>query len=129
MARLDGTPKRMLAILTQSATFAFLCYVLFLLGRSAWTNAKSNQQLDALKTDIAVLKSSNQDLGDLILYQQTATFKDLEARQQLGLKKPGELVIALPTEPITTPTIPCTAQDLTTKSPSTIGLWWKYFFS
>lgn len=91
--------NKWLVYLQQGATFLFLAYVLYLLGRSAWQNVQGNREVDALRAEIAALRQDNEDLANLILYEQTSAFRELEARRKLGIKRPGEFVIALPTEP------------------------------
>lgn len=73
-----------------------LAYALFLLGRSVYFNYKTNQQIATLKEEIQIAQEENSNLQNLILYYQTDAFKELEARRQLGLAKPGEMVISLP---------------------------------
>lgn len=113
--------------LQQTATFLFLLYVLFLLGRSAWANAERNEQNTAIREQIAALETETVMLAEQIAYQQTITFKELEARRKLGIKKPGEVVIALPPEP-DEPTILTAANPTQTSTRDTLNAWWEYYF-
>lgn len=113
--------------LQQGATFLFLAYVLVLLGRSAWVNAERNQQTTDMATSITDLRQEIVDLNDLISYQETTTFKELEARRKLGLKKPGELVIVLPPEP-DQPTLVEQKQAAATPTYVVLQQWWDYYF-
>jgi len=122
------TPKTTWLIrLQQGATFLFLAYVLVLLGRSAWVNAERNQQTTDMATGIVDLKQDIVELNDLIAYQETTTFKELEARRKLGLKKPGELVIVLPPEP-DQPTLVEQKQAAVTPTHVVLQQWWNYYF-
>lgn len=113
----------------QTATFLFLLYVLYLLGRSAWLNAQSNQKVTELRIKIAQLESENNRLRYLIVYQQTDSFRELEARQKLGLKKPGELVIALPAEPAPAEIAQANESTIVATDPLfNLSAWWNYFF-
>ncbi len=113
----------------QALTFGFLVYVLFLLGRSARLNALSNQKMERLRAQIAELTTENDRLGYLILYEKTASFRELEARRELDIKKPGETVFVLPNEP-TPQEISQTKQTTHTAPTETLlRMWWAYFFS
>lgn len=112
----------------QIITFAFLVYVLFLLGRSAKHNAESNQRMERLRAEITALKEENERLSYMVLYQQTDSFKELEARRKLGIKRPGEIVLVLPPEP--TPEEIIEAQKVAEPAPAGVmlKLWWQHFF-
>lgn len=71
-------------------------YLIFLLGRAIYFNYQVKQRITAVETDIKKLKLEIARLNHLITYYQTETFRELEARRQLGLKKPGEIVVSLP---------------------------------
>lgn len=111
----------------QIVTFLFLIYVVALLGRSAWKNAKTNQKLTNLQHEIETLQEENLRLTYLIRYEQTEAFRELEARRRLGIKKPGETVIALPPEPTVDPTQPNQDIEAAGLRINPVGEWWKYF--
>lgn len=71
-------------------------YVLILLGHSIWANWTLKKEVDQIKGQISTLQAQNQNLENLIVYYQSASFKDLEARSELGLKKPDEKVVSVP---------------------------------
>lgn len=121
--------NRLLYNLQQITTLLFLAYVLFLLGRSARQNALSNQKMETLRQNIIRLQLENDQLNYLILYEKTDSFRELEARRELDIKKPGETVFILPNEP--TP-----QQVNTAKQPNHLAstntllrAWWRYFFN
>lgn len=70
-----------------------ILYILVILGRVVWKNWQVNLQIAKLQSEIDQTKKENQYLENLILYYQTSSFKEIEARRKLGLKKPGEKVI------------------------------------
>lgn len=85
-------------IISQMVTIGLILYVAFLLSRSTWHNYQTNQQISALNDDLKKLQAENQNLNNEIVYYQTESFKELEARRRLGLKKQGENVVVLPGE-------------------------------
>jgi hypothetical protein len=70
-------------------------YVLFLLGRSVWTNYDLRQSIKTLNSQIAMLQDQKKDLSNLNLYYSSASFKELEARRKLGYQKPDEKVVII----------------------------------
>lgn len=112
----------------QVLTVIFLLYVLVLLGRSAWKNIESNRRMDALRDEIATLRLENAYLENLIIYQQTDSYKELEARRKLGLQKPGELVVDLPDEPTLVARSTDGNATTTAGTQHPLELWWDYFF-
>jgi cell division protein FtsB len=77
-------------------TYILILYVFFIMFRSVWMNWKLNQQISLIKKQIETTKEQNRNLENLIVYYQSDSFKEVEARRKLGLKKPGEKVIAVP---------------------------------
>jgi len=84
--------------LNKALIYAIIAYAFFILGRSIWTNFQLKRQIDSIKQEITSLEKQNQDLENLILYYQSDSFKEVEARAKLGLKKPGETVVSVPTK-------------------------------
>jgi cell division protein FtsB len=77
-------------------TFLVAVYLIFLLGRAVYQNYLVRERIANIEESIEALKAQNKRLENLIAYYQTETFRELEARSKLGLKKPGETVVALP---------------------------------
>jgi len=75
---------------------AVIVYLLFLTYKAVFSNYQTNKQIDNLEAEISVLGTEKQYLADLNLYYATDTYKELEARRKLGLKKKGETVIRIP---------------------------------
>ncbi len=124
------SPNRWLIRLQQFASVLFFIYVLVLLGRSAWASSQSNRKLTDLRTTIQSLEADNSRLENLQSYLQTNSFRELEARQDLKIKRPGEIVIALPDEPnVVTATTASSGNS--PQRPTTVVLleaWYYYFF-
>jgi cell division protein FtsB len=110
-------------------SFLFALYLIFILGRVVYQNYRVRERIDTIENEIRYLKSENQRLANLIAYYQTETFRELEARSKLGLKKPGEIVIALPENNDEEPVSPREAQPAKEpdQTPNYIK-WWGYIF-
>jgi len=91
--------KKLIDLLIKIGTYVFIVYILFLLGRVLWTNFNLKESISKLHQQIAVLEQQKKDLNNLILYYQSDSFKELEARRKLGFKKPGEKVVILELSP------------------------------
>lgn len=87
--------KRQL-IIRNSIVVAVIGYLLFLTYGSVISNYRTNQKINNLEEEISLLELEKQYLADLNLYYATDTYKELEARRKLGLKKKGEAVIKIP---------------------------------
>ncbi len=109
------------------AIFAFLIYLIFVVGQSVVANHRANQDIAVEEAKLAELRGNITNLQNEINYYQTNSFKEKEARAKLGYKAPGEIVIALPidTEKEKSPDNGLAQQEI--KEPNYI-LWWKYFF-
>ena len=73
-----------------------MAYGAFVIGNAIKNNYATNEQIKSLRQEIAVLKDDIDSLKDTIIYYQTDSFKELEARQRLGLRGAGETIIMLP---------------------------------
>lgn len=73
-----------------------ILYILFNLGRSIFQNYQVNEKINRINTDIADLQKQKQALLNQNLYYQTDTFKEIEARKKLGLKREGETMVIVP---------------------------------
>ena len=89
--------KQITQLLTRAGVVALLLLFLWMVGRSAWQNHTTQLKISELETKITTMQSDNERLEQLLLYYQTESFKELEARRKLGLKKPDEQAIPVPT--------------------------------
>lgn len=129
--RAPFTTERIIKAGKRLFSFLLTIYLVFLVGRSVYTNFRVKQQLAQIEVEIKNLKSENQRLTNLIAYYQTETFRELEARSKLGLKKPGEIVIALPEnadEPLKEKVDRTPKRDQGKASVPNYIKWWEYFF-
>lgn len=114
--------------------YLLVIYTFFMLGRVIWKNYQLKKQAENIKRQISQVEAENKDLSNLILYYQSDSFREVEARKKLGLKKPDEKVVNIPVK---------SAQDFNSelqnqqqniaeipKSDAPISnwkLWWQYF--
>ncbi len=118
---------------------ALIGYFIFLIFQAAKQNYQTSQKIKKLREEIASLERQKEVLQNLKIYYQTNTYKELEARRKLLLKKEGETVVpvevkkedlegmeisetGLPTEAISSEPPPQVPKE------SMASLWWKYFF-
>lgn len=73
-----------------------ILYIIFNIGKSINNNYQINQKIAKLNQEIAELESDNRQAENINLYYQTDAYKEIEARRQLGLKKPDEKVVIIP---------------------------------
>jgi cell division protein FtsB len=74
-------------------------YVVVSVGRSVMQNYEINQRITNLKRELVMLDQEKAYHQNLNAYYQTQTFKELKAREELGLQKEGEQVISVPIDP------------------------------
>ncbi|EKD56255.1 MAG: hypothetical protein ACD_58C00245G0001 [uncultured bacterium] len=73
-----------------------ILYILFNLGRSIFSNYQVNEKILNVNNEITDLANQNQMIKNQNLYYQTNTYKEIEARRKLDLKKEGETVVIVP---------------------------------
>ncbi len=91
--------KNTLNILTSTIGRIVLLAIIILfivnIFRSIWKNHQVTKQIDSLEKQISSLENDRINLNNRILYYQTDTYKELEARQHLNYRKKDEKVMAL----------------------------------
>lgn len=86
--------------------------------------SKYNKEIEELQKQEQELISKNQALKDSLEYLNNDEYREKIARQQLNLKKDGEIVVNFP------PAVSAPAeQDNTNKSETNPKKWWRYFFT
>lgn len=73
-----------------------IAYLLLVLAQTVKHNYDMGVQANQLKTQIALLQDQKASLDASTKYYQTNSFRDRQARSQLGLQLPGENVIIIP---------------------------------
>ncbi|MFA6428153.1 MAG: septum formation initiator family protein [Candidatus Buchananbacteria bacterium] len=72
----------------------FLLVLLVLVGvvKETYRRYVINQEIKAIKSEVARLEQKNLEVSQLIDYLKTGDYAEREARLKLGLQKPGETV-------------------------------------
>lgn len=73
-----------------------IVYLLAVLISTVKHNYDMGQQIKSLKGQISLLQDQKSALSDSIAYYQTNSYRDRQARSQLGLQLPGENVVIIP---------------------------------
>ncbi len=107
---------------------ALIFYMFFIVGKTAYKNYQVSKQIEDLKKEIQNLEDENQEMRSKIVYYQTESFKEREARQKLGLQKPGEKVISVPSSNITPEPEEEKEEIKPSSEPNNFILWWNFFF-
>ncbi len=76
--------------------YLLIIYTFFMLGRSIWKNYQLKKETLRIQGEIDKITQQNKDLNNLILYYQSDSFREVEARKKLSLKKEGEKVVNFP---------------------------------
>ncbi|HUD11647.1 MAG TPA: septum formation initiator family protein [Candidatus Saccharimonadia bacterium] len=96
-------------------------YLVVVLGQTVKRNYDLGLQINGLKSQMNMLQDQNDELSYNIQYYKTDSFKDREARSQLGLQLPGENVVIIPNDtPAPTPTV---TPEKTTAPKSNMEQW------
>lgn len=92
--------KKSTALFTQAKSrslliigLVILAYMVVVIGKISWGNWQVNQQIQGLRKELGTLKSENSQLESMVWYLKTDAYKERQAREKLGLVKPGEKVV------------------------------------
>jgi cell division protein FtsB len=102
-----------------------LIAILFVTARLLTQKIRIDKQIKQLQARADAIRGQNQELSDLITYLNTDQYKEKAAREQLNLKKDGEVVVALPgndSEQV------ASAQTTQVEQISNPKKWYNYFF-
>lgn len=96
-------------------------------GKSFLRKYQINREIKNLEAEINKLENSNRELSDLIQYLNSDFFMEQEARLKLGLQKPGEKVIVIPSQTVDN-LADIQKKEYNNQELSNPQKWWKYFF-
>jgi hypothetical protein len=74
----------------------FSIYLFYLIGHLILNNYHINQQTDKLSDEVEILEMDNFNQKEYLAYYKSESFKEIELRKRLLLKKPGETAVMLP---------------------------------
>lgn len=101
----------------------------------AISNYHLGQAENALSSQVSAERLHNKKLSLLLTYYKSASYQDVQARAQLGMKKDGETTLIV--QGVTQPTsslsdqLDTQIQDQSNKTAAPISnftRWWQYFF-
>jgi cell division protein FtsL len=104
-----------------------LLFSAFWFLKSWQDNKKVNQEIENLEREMSILEKDTIEMEELIAYFNSQAFIEEKAREDLGLKNPGENVIVLVNQDETNqPKI----EDVKSEEnkESNFIKWWRYFF-
>ncbi len=70
----------------------FLLFLIAVLAKQMIYRHSIQKEINSLSGQASDLQKNNKDLQDFIAYLKTDSYKQVAARQQLNLQKPGEVV-------------------------------------
>ncbi|MFA6296670.1 MAG: septum formation initiator family protein [Patescibacteria group bacterium] len=123
------TKKWSLRLIT---VFGLVCIIFIAMGlvRELVNRYMVNQEIEKMQAEINTLERKNQELGGLVDYLNTDAFKEIQARQNLGMQKDGETAVSIESMPDNINTVAELPQDNNDSSDKTnMEKWWNYFFS
>lgn len=121
------------SLVEKGLVILIILYVAVSVGRSVMKNYQINQKIAGLEQRLVQLDQELAYLDSLITYYKTDTFKELKAREELGLHSPGEFVLSVPLEEEDvaedTNYLALAPQQPKEKPLPNYQKWWRYFFS
>jgi cell division protein FtsB len=126
-----GKNQKIIKIFSSRWFTLLVLAIIFLIGVAFYKDYQNqkdiNQELDSLQANIEGLEGKKVELSKLIDILETSNYVEREARQRLGLKKPGEKVISVPENARPEPKVLGAATELAPGRPAPLQ-WFDYFF-
>ncbi len=113
--------QRFLAIIG----LAFLVVIILPLARTYSQKKLVEKEIEDIKNQISLYEQQNQELGELLAYLQSDQSLEEQARQNLNLKKPGEMVVVIENKKNL---LDAAEADKQANQASNLEKWWSYFF-
>lgn len=102
------------------------------LTKEAWRSYQVSSDVAQLEAEIGALEQKNVDLADFVDYLGSDAYQEQAAKERLGLKKPGEKVVALPDISVADESGDPLAQSIAEEKEDTRSnprKWWDYYFA
>lgn len=108
--------------------FILIIVVSFSLSKEISRKYRINREIKEIEDEVAKLEEKNQELTSLIEYLKTDSFKEIQARQQLGLQKEGEVAVSIKSAPSEISEKQVNQELGNQIFISNPRKWWNYFF-
>ena len=106
-----------------------MIFTSFGLGKELVRRQKINKEINQVKKEIESFEKKNKELGQLIEYLNTDSFKEIQARQNLGYRKEGERVVSIESgENSLNQENEASFQTPSEEDISNLRRWWNHFF-
>jgi len=123
------TKKWSLRLITVTG-LVFVIFIAMGLVRELVNRYMVNQEIEKIQAEINTLERKNKELGGLVDYLNTDAFKEIQARQNLGMQKDGETAVSIESLPDNMNSVVELSQDNSDqKNTLNIEKWWNYFFT
>jgi len=96
------------------------------LGKEFYRDYQIEKEIDSLQNEIEAVEKDNYQLTQLIEYYKTDEYKEVEARKRFSLKKKGESVIIIKSNPRVLGDFDIKEEN---KNLPNYVKWWNYFFA
>lgn len=110
------------------AGFVLLIFVSLALGKEIYRRYQINQEIKSVEDEIERLEKRNKELQALVDYLASPSYKEIQARQNLGLQKPGEQAVAVEPAPAASAQDNQNPAEPKEENLSNPHRWWNYFF-
>jgi len=96
------------------------------LGKEFYRDYQIQKEIESLQNDIMAIEKDNYKLAQLIEYYKTDEYKEAEARKRFSLKKEGESVVIVRSNPRVLGDFDVEEEN---KNLPNYLKWWNYFFA
>ena len=96
------------------------------LGKEFYRDYQIEKEINSLQNDIMAIEKDNYELEQLIEYYKTDEYKEAEARKRFSLKKDGESVVVVKSDPRVLGNFDVKEEN---KNSPNYMKWWDYFFA
>lgn len=114
--------QRFLAIIG----LAFIVAILLPLARTYSQKKLVEKEIEEIKSQISLYENQNRELSELLSYLQSDQSLEEQARQNLNLKKPGEVVVVIENKKTAFAAV---SDNQASSGASNLEKWWGYFFN
>lgn len=105
---------------------AFLVFISIGLSKEIIRRHQINKEIERVQKEIETLEKKNQELASIIDYLSTESFKEIQARRELGFQKEGETAVSVQSKEPEGEEVKKEEEQEEVSNPKK---WWNYFFA